>query len=77
MEFCLDSLKPGMQAVVTGFRCSRAMQQRLRDFAMVEGTRVICRYRSPGGDVMALGLRGTTLAVRRSDLAQIVARPVQ
>lgn len=77
MDFWLDSLKPGMQAVVTGFYCSRALQRRLEDFGMVEGTYVICRYCSPGGDVAALGLRGTTLAVRRTDLARIAARPVQ
>lgn len=76
MEFCLDGLKPGMQAVVTEFRCSEALQRRLGDFGLVEGTQVSCRYRSPGGDVSALGLRGTTLAVRRSNLAQIAARQV-
>lgn len=76
MEFWLDGLKPGMQAVVTEFHCSQALQRRLEEFGMVEGTEVSCRYRSPGGDVAALGLRGTTLAVRRADLAQIAARQV-
>lgn len=76
MAFCLDQLKPGMQAVVTEFHCSKALQRRLEDFGMVEGTAVSCRYRSPGGDVSALCLRGTTLAVRRTDLAQIAARQV-
>lgn len=77
MEFALDQLKPGMNAVVTGFCCSQALQRRLEDFGMVEGTKVSCRYRSPSGDVSALSLRGTTLAVRRTDLAQIAARQVR
>ncbi len=74
MELWLDGLMPGMEAVVTGFFCSEQLRQRLADFGMIEGTRVCCRYRSPGGDVSALGLRGTTLAIRRADLAQIAAR---
>lgn len=74
MAFYLDELRPGLAAVVTDFYCSPGLQQRLADFGMVEGTKVLCRYRSPGGDVSALSLRGTTLAIRRTDLAQIAAR---
>ena len=74
MEFWLDSLKPGMQAVVTRICCPEALARRLADFGLVEGTAVSCRYRSPGGDVSALELRGTVLAIRKSDLRQIAAR---
>lgn len=75
MEFRLDGLRPGMEAVVTAFYCPEGVQRRLADFGMVEGTTVSCRYQSPDGGVAALFLRGTTLAVRRVDLAQIAARP--
>lgn len=74
MDIWLDGLGPGKAAVVTKFCCPQCLQRRLADFGMVEGTTVVCRYRSPGGDVTALGLRGTTLAIRRTDLAQIAAR---
>ncbi len=76
MEIWLDGLKPGMQAVVTQLHCSRLLQQRLEDFGLVEGTTVTCRYHSPGGDVTALSLRGTTIAIRTGDLRQIAARSV-
>ena len=74
MEFWLDSLTPGMQAVVTRIACPEALARRLADFGLVEGTNVTCRYRSPGGSVFALELRGTVLAIRKSDLRQIAAR---
>lgn len=76
MELRLDGLRPGMAAVVTEFYCPDALRRRLADFGLVEGTAVSCRYCSPRGDVAALGLRGTTLAIRRTDLAQIAARQV-
>lgn len=76
MEIRLDSLTPEAEAVVTGFFCSEALRRRLADFGMVEGTHVTCRYRSPRQDVFALELRGTTLALRRTDLAQIVGHRV-
>ena len=74
MEFWLDSLTPGMQAVVTRIGCPEALARRLADFGLVEGTKVSCRYRSPGGGVFALELRGTVLAIRKTDLRQIAAR---
>lgn len=76
MEFSLDQLRPGMTAVVVAFHCPQALEKRLAEFGMVEGTTVRCRYRSPGGGLSALCLRQTTLAVRKTDLAQIIAREV-
>lgn len=74
MDICLDGLGPGTEAVVTAFYCPQNLRHRLADFGMVEGTKVVCRYCSPDGDVAAISLRGTTLAIRRTDLAQIAAR---
>lgn len=74
MEIRLDTLRPGAEAVITAIDCPPSVRQRLTDFGMVEGTCVTCRYRSPDGSLSALFLRGTTLAVRRTDLARITAR---
>lgn len=74
MEIRLDSLRPGAEAVITAIDCTPSVRRRLTDFGMVEGTRVVCCYRSPDGTLSALVLRGTTLAVRRTDLARITAR---
>ncbi len=74
MEICLNALDPGMRAVVTRMYCGDALRQRLADFGLIPGTEVACRYRSPGGDVSALELRGTVLAIRERDLRNIHGR---
>ncbi len=74
MKLTLDGLKPGMAAVVTELGCREGLKRRLEDFGLVQDTCVRCRYQSPGGDLSALEVRGSVVAVRRADLARITAR---
>ena len=74
MEISLDRVRPGVQAVVSAIEAGEALTSRLRDFGLVPGTRVCCCYRSPGGQVTALELRGTVLALRTVDLKGIWVR---
>lgn len=74
MEISLKELSPGKRAVVTKIVTDAALTKRLRDFGMVPGTPVCCRYRSPGGHVTALALRGTVIALRTRDLVKIRVR---
>lgn len=74
METSLDRIKPGGRAVVTMIGTDAALCKRLRDFGLVPGTKVTCRYRSPWGDVTALELRGSVLALRTTDLRKIRVR---
>lgn len=74
METSLDLLRPGKTAVVVKICTEEAMRRRLRDFGLVPGTRVRCRYRCPWGTVTALELRGSVLALRTADLAKIWVR---
>lgn len=74
METSLDRIKPGGRAVVTKIGTDAALCKRLRDFGLVPGTKVTCRYRSPWGDVTALELRGSVLALRTADLRKIRVR---
>lgn len=67
----LDQLSPGCKAVVTGLGVSEALRRRLGDFGFVPGTGVVCRYRSPGGQVTALECRGAVIALRTRDLRRI------
>ena len=67
----LDQVRLGATAVVKGIDKDAAMENRLRDFGLVPGTRVVCRYRSPGGSVTALSFRGMVLAMRTRDLRKI------
>lgn len=67
----LDQVCTGVWACVIGVDTDRQLRRRLRDFGLVPGTRVRRRYASPGGDVIAIELRGSVLALRRSDLHRI------
>lgn len=74
MELSLASIRPGQQMTVTHLDCPAHLIQRLREFGLVPGTRVCCQYRSPQGNVSALELRSTVVALRVRDLAAIRAR---
>lgn len=74
METGLDSIRPGKRGVVTQINTDPALKRRLREFGLVPGTTVCCRYRCPWGDVTALELRGTVLALRTRDLRKIRVR---
>lgn len=71
MEIRLDCLPVGKQAVVTSMYIDSALKNRLRAYGFVPGTQIRCRYRSPGGSVTALELRGSVLALRTADLRNI------
>lgn len=74
METSLDQIRTGVRAVVTKIEVKAELARRLRDFGLVPGTLVCCRYRSPGGQVTALELRGTVVALRTRDLKRIEVR---
>ena len=74
METSLDQLRTGVGAIVTKIGVKGELARRLQDFGLVPGTLVCCRYRSPGGQVTALELRGTVVALRTRDLKNIGVR---
>ncbi len=74
MEMSLDCLRPGNRAVVIQIDTDPALRCRLRDFGLVPGTVICCRYRNPWGDVTALELRGSVIALRTRDLQRIRVR---
>lgn len=74
MEFGLEEIRPGVQAVVVAIEEGNLLQGRLREFGFTVGTELNCRYRSPGGDLVALAFGGTLIAVRVADLGGIRCR---
>lgn len=74
METSLDQVRTGVRAVVTKIEVKAELERRLQDFGLVPGTLVCCRYRSPGGQVTALELRGAVVALRTRDLKRIGVR---
>ena len=74
MDLSLDRVCMGAWACVTGIDTAQPLRERLRDFGLVPGTRVRRKYASPGGDVMAIELRGSVLALRTRDCCRIRVR---
>lgn len=74
MVMPLDQVCTDVWGYVTGIDTSDRLRRRLRDFGLVMGTRVCRRYASPAGDVVAIELRGTVLALRKKDLHRIRVR---
>lgn len=68
MEITLNDLPEGSSATVNSLHVGGTMQRRLFDFGIIEGTQIIClRYGSPS----LYKVRGTMLALRKSDSAMI------
>ena len=74
MEMNLDRLMPGFHGIVTSVNTDELLRLRLRDFGLVNGTKVTVRYKSPDGGVTALELRGTVVALRTCELRKIRVR---
>ena len=71
MVLPLDQLCTGVWGQVIAIDTTSQLRQRLRDFGMIPGTRVCRRYASPAGDVIAIELRGSILALRKGDTHRI------
>jgi len=74
LEIRLHQLPPGKTAVVTKILTEPWLACCLKNYGLIPGTVVSCRYRSPGGQVTALAFRGTVLALRTSQLRKIRVR---
>ncbi len=71
MEIALNRLGLGVLAEVSQVGGNERLKNRLAEMGLVPGTKVCCRYRSPGGFVTALEFGGTVLALRTRDLKHI------
>ncbi len=71
MEITLDQLRTDKMAVVTHIGAGQVLKRRFRDFGLVPGTIVRCRYKSPDGSTVALEFRGSIVALRAKDLHHI------
>lgn len=67
----MHRLKQGESCIVERIELSQPLEERLRDFGLVSGTKAACRYKSPDSCVTALEFRGTVLALRTRDLRGI------
>lgn len=71
---CLNDISPGESAVVCSLTASGGMRRRLQDLGLVEGARVECVGRSPGGDPSAYLICGAVIAIRAQDGRNVLVR---
>lgn len=74
MEYSLDQVCLGKPVTVSELKLLPELKDRLRDFGLVPGTGLCCRYRSPGKQVTAVECRGAVIAMRTRDLHGIRVR---
>lgn len=71
-RMALSRLPPGRGGVVREIRCAPALEMRLEDLGLTEGTEVRCLHKSPAGTPAAYEIRGAVIALRRGDAEQIL-----
>ena len=71
-RMALSQLPPGRGDVVREIRCAPALEMRLEDLGLTEGTEVRCLHKSPAGTPAAYEIRGAVIALRRGDAEQIL-----
>ena len=67
----MDQLKPGETAIIRDLHASGATRRRLLDLGFSAESRVTCVGKSPFGDPAAYWIRGTVIALRKTDSRQI------
>ena len=70
----LHRLEPGRSAVIEELSVYGEQRRRLQDIGLIEGTRVTCLQKSPGGGPTAYLIRGAVIALRQEDTRQIWIR---
>lgn len=71
-RMALSQLPLGRGGVVREIRCAPALEMRLEDLGLTEGTEVRCLHKSPAGTPAAYEIRGAVIALRRGDAEQIL-----
>ena len=76
MEIRLTELLPGETGIIAYMKENdRGLSGRLRDLGFTENTPVTCVRTAPLGDPSAYRIRGTMIALRRTDAACLLIRP--
>ena len=71
MVFRLCDLPIGREGILLDLRAEGLFACRLRQFGLIEGTKMMCIGKSPLGSPMLFRVRGTNLALRRRDCREI------
>ena len=69
--FGLDRLGKNKNAVVLDVNKTSNMQERFHDLGIIQGTRIRCLGENPGKSMAIYEFRGSVIAIRKSDSADI------
>ena len=67
----LSEIKENEYAVITKINCKDALKTRLFDLGFIEGTKIKCVNIAFGKSPLAFDVRGTIIALRKSDCENI------
>ncbi len=70
----LADLNINESATVVALQSSDSMRRRLLDIGLTKNTVVTCVGQSPAGDPVAFNIRGSIIALRRSDCEKVIVR---
>lgn len=70
----LACLRPGAIGQVDRIDHTPGMTRRLMDLGFTKGARVRSLFPSPGGRMIAYGVRGTVIALRKKDAQSVLLR---
>ncbi len=70
----LSDMSVGECGSILSVQTKGSMRRRLLDIGFSVGTEVCCVGKSPFGDPMAFFVRGTDVAIRRSDAKNIILK---
>ncbi|MCP4250187.1 MAG: ferrous iron transport protein A [bacterium] len=74
-ELSLSGLETGQAGVVRGLRATGLVRRRLLDLGFCPGTVIDVVRSSPLGDPICYRLRGSAVALRRQDAADVLLEP--
>ncbi|MBQ3114852.1 MAG: ferrous iron transport protein A [Clostridia bacterium] len=75
--YTLNDLDINEEGYVSSLVSNEDIRRRLLDMGLVEGTRVKCVLKSPGGDPVAYNIRGAVVAIRNEDSKNIFIKTNQ
>ena len=70
-EKSLASCNTGETLTVSRLDTSGVSRRRLSDLGLIPGTLVTCLFKAPSGNPAAYLIRGTVIAIRRTDAEKI------
>lgn len=68
----LDKLLPGLVAKVSRITARGALRKRILDMGLTAGTEILVKKVAPMGDPIEIGVKGYSLAMRRSEAATVI-----